>query len=59
MNNEQDKMFEIYCPCCEKVTDKVSITLLKEIGKIQTNCPICCSITILEYSDGQVTIDRP
>jgi hypothetical protein len=53
---ETSRMCEIYCPSCEKVTDKISITLLKETGKVKASCPVCCNVTLLEYDDDGVTV---
>jgi transcription elongation factor Elf1 len=42
----------VYCPVCGKVTDKISFNLLREAGKISASCPVCQSVTHLEY-DGK------
>jgi len=46
----------VYCPNCEKVTDKISFNLLREAKTVEVTCPTCCGITILEYNGKKAVI---
>ena len=46
----------VYCPSCQKVTDKISFNLLREAGKITVYCPQCHRATHLEYNGKSVSI---
>ncbi|MCL2185971.1 MAG: hypothetical protein FWB86_09000 [Treponema sp.] len=46
----------IYCPCCRKVTDKISFNLLREAGKVTAYCPVCQRRTFLEYNGRSAVI---
>ena len=46
----------IYCPVCQKVTDKISFNLLREAKKVTAYCPVCQRRTFLEYNDKGVEI---
>jgi endogenous inhibitor of DNA gyrase (YacG/DUF329 family) len=46
----------VYCPCCGKVTDKISFNLLREAGKVTVHCPVCQRATYLEYDGKRAAI---
>jgi hypothetical protein len=48
----------IYCPSCGKVTDKVSFNLLREAGRVDATCPVCRSVTYLEYDGKKVSLSH-
>ena len=43
-------LLSIYCPECQKVTDKISFNLLREAGKVSVSCPQCQRVTYIEYN---------
>jgi len=46
----------IYCPGCEKVTDRISFNLLREAKNVEVTCPFCGCVTCLEYDEKKVTL---
>ena len=46
----------IYCPGCEKVTDRISFNLLREVKNVEVTCPFCGCVTYLEYDGKKVTL---
>ena len=46
----------VYCPSCQKVTDRISFNLLREAGTVEVTCHICLHITILEYNGKKVSL---
>jgi predicted dithiol-disulfide oxidoreductase (DUF899 family) len=43
-------LLSIYCPACQKVTDKISFNLLREAGKVSVSCHQCLRVTYIEYN---------
>jgi len=50
------RLCSVYCPDCNKVTDKISFNLLREAGTVEATCPRCFGKTILEYNGKKVTL---
>ncbi|GHV79417.1 hypothetical protein AGMMS49944_12080 [Spirochaetia bacterium] len=48
----------IYCPSCGRVTDKVSFNLLREAKRVDAFCPVCQSVTYLEYDGKKVSLSH-
>ncbi|GHT94394.1 hypothetical protein FACS1894141_0970 [Spirochaetia bacterium] len=58
MEDRQDKIVKVYCPHCEKITNGVSLNLLKDVKIVYVDCPKCGANTILNYDSGIVSITR-
>ncbi|GHU20276.1 hypothetical protein FACS1894163_13300 [Spirochaetia bacterium] len=58
MEDQQDKIVKVYCPHCEKITNGVSLNLLKDVKTVYVDCPKCGDTTVLEYDDDSVSIKR-
>jgi len=54
--NNTGHLCSIYCPACQKVTDKISFNLLREAGKVTVYCSQCQRATFLEYNGKSVII---
>ena len=52
------RLCSVYCPSCRKVTDKVSFNLLREAGRVDASCPVCQSVTYLEYDGKKVSLSH-
>jgi ribosomal protein S27E len=44
------RLFSVYCPDCNKVTQKVSWNLLREAGAVKAACPVCGGYTLISYN---------
>ena len=44
------QLLSIYCPSCQKVTDKISFNLLREAKEVRAICPGCHRTTYIEYN---------
>jgi Zn finger protein HypA/HybF involved in hydrogenase expression len=53
---KSDYLCSVYCPVCDKVTDRISFNLLKAAGRLTAFCPECENITFLTYNGKDVTI---
>jgi phage FluMu protein Com len=53
--NTED-LFSIYCPECQKVTDKISFNLLREAKSVIARCPQCQRVTSITYNGKAASI---
>jgi endogenous inhibitor of DNA gyrase (YacG/DUF329 family) len=51
-----DVLFQVYCPNCQKTVNAVSWTLLEKAGSVTVECPGCGGWIKLVYDEETVSI---